>query len=66
MMARRIDAVAVPHDQRDVLREGDRQVGADTAEAAAGQAMAPDVVDPGVVGQELEVDAILAGPDRKP
>jgi hypothetical protein len=63
--ARRIDAVAIPSDQREALGEGDREVGADAGEAAAGQAMAPDVVDPRVVAQELEVDPILAGPDRR-
>src|SRR6266568_8400717 len=61
-----IDAIAVPRDQRDPFREGDRQVGADAGEAAVGEAMAREVVDPCVVGQELEVDAILTGPDRKP
>src|SRR6266705_5880151 len=45
---------------------GYRQVGADASEAAVGQAMVREVVDPRVVGQELEVDAILTGPDRKP
>src|SRR5438445_236598 len=64
--AGRIDAIAVPRGQRDPLREGDRQVGADASEAAVGQAMVREVVDPRVVGQELEVDAILTGPDRKP
>lgn len=38
MVARRIDAVAIPRDQGDALREGDRQVGADAGKAAAGQA----------------------------
>ena len=64
--AGRIDAIAVPRDQRDPLCEGDRQVGADASEAAVGQAMAREVVDPRVVGQELELDAILTGPERKP
>ncbi len=36
---------------------------ADAGEAGPGQAMAPDVVDHRVVGQELEVDAILTGRD---
>src|SRR6266545_4392988 len=64
--APRIDAVPIADDERDALREGDRQAGADGGEAAAGQAMTVDVIDPRVVGQELEVDAILTGPDRKP
>src|SRR5690242_20611368 len=65
-VAGRIEAVAIPRDQRDALREGNRQVGADAGEAVAGQVMTLDVVNPRVVAQELEVDAVLAGPDRKP
>ena len=64
VVAWRVDAVAIPHDQGDALREGDRQIGADAGEAGPGQTMVPDVVDPRVVGEELEVDAVLAGPDR--
>jgi hypothetical protein len=56
--APRIDAVAVAYDQREALRQGERQVGADASEAASGQAMMPEVIDPRVVGQELEVNPI--------
>jgi hypothetical protein len=33
------DAVAIPNGQREALRDGDRQIGADAGEAAAGQVM---------------------------
>jgi hypothetical protein len=37
MVARRIDAVAIPHGQRDVLRESERQVDAEAGETLRGR-----------------------------
>jgi len=38
-----VDAVAIPHDQIDALRDGDGQVDADAGEGAARQVMAREV-----------------------
>ena len=65
MAPRGVDAVAIPHDQIDALRDGDGQVDADAGEGAPRQLMALDVVDLRDVGQELEMDEVLAGPDRE-
>jgi hypothetical protein len=63
-MRRAVGVVA--HDEHDALRQGDRQTGVDAAEIIAWEVIAAEVVDPSVVREELEVDAILIRPDRKP